>query len=90
MLPYNCLVEAAIDVMGGKWKPLILWWLHLRTHRFAELRRLMPGITEKMLTQQLRELEADGIVHRRVYPAESGVFAHGVRPLAQARPAGDL
>jgi DNA-binding HxlR family transcriptional regulator len=65
---YNCPVEATIDVIGGKWKPLILWWLHQRTHRFAELRRLMPGITEKMLTQQLRELEADGIVHRRVYP----------------------
>jgi DNA-binding HxlR family transcriptional regulator len=65
---YNCPVEAAIDVIGGKWKPLILWWLHQRTHRFAELRRLMPGITEKMLTQQLREMEADGIVHRRIYP----------------------
>jgi DNA-binding HxlR family transcriptional regulator len=65
---YNCPVEATIDVIGGKWKPLILWWLHQRTHRFAELRRLMPGITEKMLTQQLRELEADGIVHRRIYP----------------------
>jgi DNA-binding HxlR family transcriptional regulator len=64
---YNCPVEATIDVIGGKWKPVILWWLHQRTHRFAELRRLVPGITEKMLTQQLRELEADGIVHRRVY-----------------------
>jgi DNA-binding HxlR family transcriptional regulator len=65
---YNCPVEATLDVMGGKWKPLILWWLHQRTHRFAELRRAIPGITEKMLTQQLRELEADGIVHRQVFP----------------------
>jgi len=65
---YNCPVEAAIDVFGGKWKALILWWLHQRTWRFAELRRQIPGITEKMLTQQLRELEADGIVLRRVYP----------------------
>jgi DNA-binding HxlR family transcriptional regulator len=65
---YNCPIEAAIDVIGGKWKPLILWWLHQRTYRFAELRRLIPGITEKMLTQQLRELEADGIVDRTVYP----------------------
>lgn len=64
---YNCPIEAAIDVVGGKWKPLILWWLHQRTYRFAELRRLIPGITEKMLTQQLRELEADGIVRRTVY-----------------------
>ena len=65
---YNCPVEAAIDVVGGKWKPLILWWLHQRTYRFGELRRQIPGITEKMLTQQLRELERDGIVDRRVYP----------------------
>jgi DNA-binding HxlR family transcriptional regulator len=65
---YNCPVEAAIDVIGGKWKALILWWLHQRTHRFAELRRKMPRITEKMLTQHLRELDADGIVHRQVYP----------------------
>jgi DNA-binding HxlR family transcriptional regulator len=64
---YNCPVEAAIDVIGGKWKALILWWLQQRTWRFAELRRQMPGITEKMLTQQLRELEADGIVARQVY-----------------------
>ena len=65
---YNCPVEAAVDVFGGKWKSLILWWLQERTWRFAELRRQIPGITEKMLTQQLRELEADGIVERRVYP----------------------
>jgi DNA-binding HxlR family transcriptional regulator len=65
---YNCPVEAAVDVFGGKWKALILWWLQERTWRFAQLRRQIPGITEKMLTQQLRELEADGIVDRRVYP----------------------
>jgi DNA-binding HxlR family transcriptional regulator len=64
---YNCPVEAAVDVFGGKWKVLILWWLEQRTWRFAELRRQIPGITEKMLTQQLRELEADGVVDRRVY-----------------------
>jgi len=65
---YHCPVEAAIDVIGGRWKAPILWWLSQRTYRFAELRRQIPGITEKMLAQQLRELEADGIVHRRVYP----------------------
>lgn len=65
---YYCPVEAALDVLGGKWKPIILWWLHQRTYRFSELRRMIPGVTEKMLTQQLRELEADAVVHRRVYP----------------------
>ena len=64
---YHCPIEAAVDVFGGKWKALILWWLQERTWRFAELRRQIPGITEKMLTQQLRELEADGIVERKVY-----------------------
>ncbi|MEP6962843.1 MAG: helix-turn-helix domain-containing protein [Acidobacteriota bacterium] len=65
---YNCPVEAAIDVMGGKWKPLILWWLHSKgALRFGELRKLMPGVTEKMLTQHLREMERDGIVDRRVF-----------------------
>jgi DNA-binding HxlR family transcriptional regulator len=65
---YDCPVEAAVDVFGGKWKAPILWRLQERTWRFAELRRQLPGITEKMLTQQLRELEADGIVNRRVFP----------------------
>lgn len=65
---YGCPVEATLDVMGGKWKPLILWRLMETTLRFSELRKLIPGVTEKMLTQQLRELEADGVVHREVYP----------------------
>ena len=66
--PYVCGIDAAIDVVGGKWKVLILWALNERTQRFGELRRQVPGITEKMLIQQLRELESDGVVHREVYP----------------------
>ncbi|MCM2389166.1 winged helix-turn-helix transcriptional regulator [Streptomyces albipurpureus] len=64
---YHCGLDAAVDVVGGKWKPLILWALHEKTHRFGELRRQLPGVSEKMLIQQLRELEADGVVHREVY-----------------------
>ncbi|MBI1785454.1 helix-turn-helix transcriptional regulator [Candidatus Sumerlaeota bacterium] len=60
-------VENALRVIGGKWKPLILWHVMDGKKRFGELRRLIPGITPKMLTQQLRELEKDGMVHRKVY-----------------------
>ncbi len=65
---YNCGLEAALDVLGGKWKPLILWNLQSGRRRFGELKRLVAGISEKVLIQQLRELEADGIVHRKAYP----------------------
>ncbi|KOG29636.1 helix-turn-helix transcriptional regulator [Streptomyces sp. CA-210063] len=65
--PYICGIDAAMDVVGGKWKGLILWALHEGRRRTGELRRELPGVSEKMLIQQLRELEADGIVHREVY-----------------------
>ncbi|WP_369389021.1 winged helix-turn-helix transcriptional regulator [Streptomyces sp. CG1] len=64
---YVCGIDAAMDVIGGKWKGLILWALHERPYRFGELRRALPGVTEKVLAAQLRELEADGIVHREEY-----------------------
>ena len=60
-------MDAAVDIIGGKWKPLILWELHAEVRRFGELRRSLEGISEKMLIQQLREMEADGLVHREVY-----------------------
>ncbi|HEY9842102.1 MAG TPA: helix-turn-helix domain-containing protein [Candidatus Obscuribacterales bacterium] len=63
----NCPVTATLDVIGGKWKPIILWLLNDQTRRFSEIKRNLPGITQKMLTQQLRELEQDGIVHREIY-----------------------
>ena len=66
--PYICGIDAAMDVVGGKWKSLILWELDTHgTLRFGQLRRGLPGVSEKMLVQQLRELEADGIVRREVY-----------------------
>lgn len=64
---YVCGLDAAVDVVGGKWKPLLLWALHEQPRRYGELRRELDGITEKVLTQQLRELEGDGIVHREVH-----------------------
>jgi DNA-binding HxlR family transcriptional regulator len=65
--PYNCGIGPAFEVIGGKWKAVILWELHAQPRRFGELKRLLPDISEKMLIQQLRELEADGIVHREVF-----------------------
>ncbi len=67
MKPEECSVRSALAVIGGKWKPVITRYLMLGTRRFGELRKLMPDATQKMLTQQLRELEEDGIVLRKVY-----------------------
>ncbi|GMG73322.1 hypothetical protein ShirakiTB12_17900 [Priestia megaterium] len=67
MQKYNIPVEAALEVIGGKWKVVILCHLILGTRRTGELKRLMPGITQKMLTQQLRELEEDGMITRFIY-----------------------
>lgn len=67
-LNLNCPVAATLQLIGGKYKALLLWHLSGKTLRFSELRRLVPEATPKMLTQQLRELEADGLITRKVYP----------------------
>lgn len=65
---YYCTVELTLQVIGGKWKPVILYHLfNDGIRRFGELKQAMPNITQKMLTQQLRELEHDGLVNRHVY-----------------------
>ncbi len=65
---YHCPVGTTLDLIGGKYKSLILWHLVDATQRFGELRKLIPQATPKMLTQQLRELEQDNLVVRTVYP----------------------
>ncbi|WP_432651038.1 winged helix-turn-helix transcriptional regulator [Huintestinicola sp.] len=65
---FNCPVEATIELIGGKYKSVILWHLTDGIKRFGELKRLLPRATEKMLAQQLRDLERDGLIIRTVYP----------------------
>jgi DNA-binding HxlR family transcriptional regulator len=65
--PHGCPIEILMDTIGGKWKPVILYHLLSAPRRFGELQRLLPEVSQRMLTQHLRELEADGIVHREVY-----------------------
>ncbi|MEV0808477.1 helix-turn-helix domain-containing protein [Micromonospora sp. NPDC050200] len=93
--PYVCGIDAAMDVVSGKWKSLILWELDQHgTRRFAELRRGLPGVSEKMLIQHLREMEADGLVHREVYrevppKVEYSLTEHGVSLNAALAPLGE-
>jgi len=66
-IQYQCSMELTLDLIGGKWKSLILWYLGDNTLRFSELKKIIPQITPKMLTQQLRELEESGLVSRFIY-----------------------
>src|SRR5215510_14947831 len=68
---YHCAMDITMDYIGGKWKSVVLWYLKSGTHRFTELKRQIPDITEKMLSIQLRALEADGLIKRKV---------HGTKP----------
>lgn len=88
MDPLNCPVVFTTHVIGGKWKPSILYYLQGRVRRFSELQKLLAGPTKKMLTQQLRELERDEIVRRKVYAevpprVEYSLTKHGesLRPI---------
>ena len=61
---YGCPVKATLNVLSGKWKVLAVWYLSFGPKRFAELRDLLPGVTEKVLASQLRELRSDGVLNR--------------------------
>ena len=79
---YHCALDVTMELVGGKWKTIVLWYLRKDKKRFSELRKLIPGITEKMLSLQLRQLEKDGFVSRKVFPevpprVEYTLTAHG-------------
>ncbi|CAN1210145.1 Transcriptional regulator [Tumidithrix helvetica PCC 7403] len=87
---YHCPVEFTLDRIGGKWKCVILWWLRRGSKRFGELMQLMPEISQKVLTAQLRELEADALIARQVFAespprVEYSLTAYGetLRPIAE-------
>lgn len=81
---YGCAIEAALDVIGNKWKGVILYHLLDGTKRFNELRRLIPSITPRMLTLQLRELEEDRIILRKVYPEVPPKVEYSLTELGQS------
>lgn len=80
----TCPVEAALKAIGGRWKVIILRELFRGTMRFCELHRAIGGITQKMLTQQLRELERDGIVARKLYPQVPPKVEYSLTPLGES------
>ena len=90
---YSCPVELTLDVIGGKWKAVILWRLKesSRPLRFAELKKLIDGLTPRMLARQLRDLEARGIVYRDVFPVVPPKVEYGLTPRGRSlNPALDL
>ncbi|SHM03600.1 winged helix-turn-helix transcriptional regulator [Mucilaginibacter sp. OK098] len=64
----DCPITAAVNVIGGKWKPIIIWILMTGSRRFGELHKSIPGIALKVLSRHLKELEADGVITRKAYP----------------------
>ncbi len=90
-IQFNCPVEATLSLIGGKYKPLILWHLKDSPLHYMELQRLIPGATPKMLSQQLRDLEGCGMVHREVIPEKPPrtiysltIFGNSIIPVIDA------
>jgi DNA-binding HxlR family transcriptional regulator len=80
----SCPVERTLEVIGGRWKVLILRELFPGVRRFGQLHRALHGITQKMLTQQLREMEEDGIIHREIYLQVPPKVEYSLTPLGES------
>ena len=78
---YVCGLDAAVSVIGGKWRVLIVWALQDRSLRFGELKRAISGVSEKVLVEQLRELEASGVVSREAYDEARPRVEYSLTPL---------
>ncbi len=81
---YCCTVSTTLGIIGGKWKSLILWHLSFKTLRFSQLQRRLTKVTQKMLTQQLRELEADGLINRKVFAEVPPKVEYSLTELGQS------
>jgi DNA-binding HxlR family transcriptional regulator len=80
----DCPVERTVRVIGGRWKPVILYQLRAGSCRFNALRRQIPGVTQRMLTQHLRELEADGIISRHIHAVVPPRVDYALTPMGQS------
>jgi DNA-binding HxlR family transcriptional regulator len=80
----ECPITATIDVIGGKWKPIIIWLLMERAYRFGEIHKTIPAIALKVLSRQLKELEADGIVSRQVFAEVPPRVEYSLTPKGQS------
>jgi DNA-binding HxlR family transcriptional regulator len=78
-----CGMSLAIDVVGGKWKLHLMWALSASPQRFGEIRRLLTGVSEKVLSENLRQLEASGVVHREIYPEIPPRVEYSLTPLGE-------
>ncbi|MFD1146223.1 winged helix-turn-helix transcriptional regulator [Saccharothrix hoggarensis] len=81
---YVCGLDAAVDLIAGKWKVLIIWAIADESKRFGQLRRLVPGISEKMLYQHLREMEADNLVRREEFDEVPARVEYSLTPLGHS------
>ncbi len=79
-----CPVNATLKVIGGKWKPLVLYFVSVDVNRFGKLQKMMPNCSKRMLTTQLRELEADGIINRKVFAEVPPKVIYSLTPLGES------